>query len=62
MVVETKDGKTFVVENKSADEYRLKQLTGCWVPAGQLCCRLGVANPLGFGASAELTELRIIEL
>ena len=60
--LKTRDGRTFEVENVDADEYRLKQMIGQWLPAGQVCCYLGIANPLGFGSAAEVTEVRLSQV
>lgn len=50
----------FNVVNTSTDDYRLNQITGRWMSAGQACCYLGCANPLGFGAVAETWAVKVI--
>ena len=61
MKLETRSGKRIEVKNIDADKHRLKQITGHWMPAGAVCCYLGISNPFGFGSSAELKEVRLSE-
>lgn len=57
VTLERRNGKTVQVCNNAADDYRMNQMRERgWMPAGELCCRLGI--PL---IGSELTELRITE-
>lgn len=61
--IEDCDGPWFIncnLDDTSIDMYRAKQMFGIPVPAGELFCRLGMPNPFGFEASAELHRVRMM--
>jgi len=53
------DGERKPIVNQAADYWRLRTMRGQWLPAGEICCRLGAANPWGWLAERKSVRLVI---